>query len=351
LIRLARRAAWTDVVVPALYPQEFRDDVARVTRDREGSMTLAQIAKDFGTHEMTLSKWLLQVHAAGGEKPGTTRAVFAENGELKKRIRLFEQEKKVCGERQPTSRERICRPETSPARETARRNGGSVAATTEGASTPWMETIFMGAMSLNEWTETFTFDTHVDRRLVCASATIEPRYTLMANNGPTYWHISEPDVDIGRHEAYRTWADASIPFLKALASGRHNYITYGAWADYVQVRTEVYTSRSQLSSWPGEVLGQVLDLCYPRGMPALSSLVVNQETGMCGTGFGKYHEGSGIDPNNLPAMEAFAAKLRTKCFVHYARPDPLPMKYRKPFHTPIHLDWREKQGGEWATEV
>ena len=44
--------------MPAPYPQEFRDDVVRVARTREDGVTLAQIAKDFGIHEMTLSKWM-----------------------------------------------------------------------------------------------------------------------------------------------------------------------------------------------------------------------------------------------------------------------------------------------------
>ena len=62
--------------MPAPYPQEFRDDVVRVARSREEGVTLAQIAKD-------------------GAKPGTTKAESAENRELKKRIRLLEQENEV----------------------------------------------------------------------------------------------------------------------------------------------------------------------------------------------------------------------------------------------------------------
>lgn len=55
----------------------------------------------------------------------------------------------------------------------------------------------------------------------------------MADGKPTYWRISEPDVDIGWQEAYKSWAEASIPFLKALAGTKHNYIMYGTWAEYV----------------------------------------------------------------------------------------------------------------------
>ena len=44
--------------MPAPYPQEFRDDAVRVARSREYGVTIAQIVKDFGVHEMTLHKWL-----------------------------------------------------------------------------------------------------------------------------------------------------------------------------------------------------------------------------------------------------------------------------------------------------
>ncbi len=81
--------------MPVPYPQEFRDDVVRVARNREKGVTLAQIAKDFGVHEMTLSKWIRQAAIEDGEKPGVTRSESAENRELKKRVRLLEQENEV----------------------------------------------------------------------------------------------------------------------------------------------------------------------------------------------------------------------------------------------------------------
>lgn len=81
--------------MPVPYPEEFRDDVVRVARNREKGITLAQIAKDFGVHEMTLSKWLRQAAVEDGKKPGVTRSESAENRELKKRIRLLEQENEV----------------------------------------------------------------------------------------------------------------------------------------------------------------------------------------------------------------------------------------------------------------
>ena len=81
--------------MPVPCPEEFRDDVVRVARNREKGVTLAQIAKEFGVHEMTLSKWLRQAAVEEGEEPGVRRAESAENRELRKRVRLLEQENEV----------------------------------------------------------------------------------------------------------------------------------------------------------------------------------------------------------------------------------------------------------------
>ena len=81
--------------MPAPYPQEFRDDVVRVARSREDGVTIAQIAKDFGVHEMTLHKWIRQADIEAGTRPGTTREDAAETRELKRRVRLLEQENEV----------------------------------------------------------------------------------------------------------------------------------------------------------------------------------------------------------------------------------------------------------------
>lgn len=81
--------------MPAPYPQEFRDDVVHVAPTREDSVTLARIVEDFGIHEMTLSKWMRQADSDNGEKPGLSRTEATENRELRKRIRLLEQENEV----------------------------------------------------------------------------------------------------------------------------------------------------------------------------------------------------------------------------------------------------------------
>lgn len=81
--------------MPKPYPKEFRDDVVRVARAREAGVTLAQVAKDFGIHEITLSTWLRKADVDEGNKPGTTTSESAELRELKRRNRLLEQENEV----------------------------------------------------------------------------------------------------------------------------------------------------------------------------------------------------------------------------------------------------------------
>jgi putative transposase len=81
--------------VPEPYPSEFRDDVVRVARNRESGVTIEQIAKDFGIHPMTLQKWLRRADVDEGAKPGQTRIESVENRELRKRVRLLDQENEV----------------------------------------------------------------------------------------------------------------------------------------------------------------------------------------------------------------------------------------------------------------
>jgi len=81
--------------VPKPYPQEFRDDVVRVARNRPEGATLEQVAADFGIHPMTLSKWLRLAAIEDGDRPGVTAAESAELRAANKKIRLLEQENEV----------------------------------------------------------------------------------------------------------------------------------------------------------------------------------------------------------------------------------------------------------------
>jgi transposase len=81
--------------VPKPHPQEFRDDVVNVARNREPGQTIKQIASDFGIAESCLRNWMRRADIENGSKPGTTAAENAELREAKKRIRLLEQENEV----------------------------------------------------------------------------------------------------------------------------------------------------------------------------------------------------------------------------------------------------------------
>jgi len=81
--------------MPKPFPKEFREDVVRVARGRDGGVTLEQIAADFGIHPMTLSKWLRQADIDDGVRPGRTTAESAELRAANRRIRLLEQENEV----------------------------------------------------------------------------------------------------------------------------------------------------------------------------------------------------------------------------------------------------------------
>ena len=81
--------------MPKPYPQEFRDDVVRVARNREPGVTLEQVAADFGIHVVTLSGWIKKADIEDGARPGVTASESAETRALKKRVRLLEQENEV----------------------------------------------------------------------------------------------------------------------------------------------------------------------------------------------------------------------------------------------------------------
>lgn len=81
--------------MPKPYPQEFRDDVVRVARNREPGVHLKQIAADFGISESCLTNWIKTADVNDGVKPGPTASDNAELREARKRIRLLEQENEV----------------------------------------------------------------------------------------------------------------------------------------------------------------------------------------------------------------------------------------------------------------
>ncbi|MET9725922.1 IS3 family transposase [Streptomyces zaomyceticus] len=81
--------------MPKPYPEEFRQDVVRVARNRGPGVTVEQVAADFGVHAMTLWKWMRRADIDEGTKPGTSSQDSAELREARRRIKLLEQENEV----------------------------------------------------------------------------------------------------------------------------------------------------------------------------------------------------------------------------------------------------------------
>ncbi len=79
--------------MPKPYPEEFRRDVVAVAR--KGQSTLRQVAKDFGISESCLANWLKQADIEEGSRPGVTKADTEELRELRKRLKLVEQENEI----------------------------------------------------------------------------------------------------------------------------------------------------------------------------------------------------------------------------------------------------------------
>jgi transposase len=82
--------------VPKPFPKEFREDVIRVYRQSESS--IAQVAKDFGISESCLQRWIIiddKANGVAGDATPSTSAESAETRDVKKRIRLLEQENEV----------------------------------------------------------------------------------------------------------------------------------------------------------------------------------------------------------------------------------------------------------------
>jgi len=81
------------LVMPKVFPLEFRRDVVAVAR--ESDAPIAQVARDFGISESCLQRWLKLDDVEVGRRPGAKQAESVELREAKKRIRLLEQENEV----------------------------------------------------------------------------------------------------------------------------------------------------------------------------------------------------------------------------------------------------------------
>jgi transposase len=83
---------WT---MPRPYPREFREDVIRVARNRGPGVRIKDIAADFGISESCLTNWMTQADRDEGTHPEPSGDELVENRELRRRLRLLEQENEV----------------------------------------------------------------------------------------------------------------------------------------------------------------------------------------------------------------------------------------------------------------
>jgi transposase len=84
---------WRDARHAEAVPLEFRRDVVAIARN--GEVSPAQIAKDFGISESCPDRWLKLADVDDGVLPGVTSSESAEMRELRKRDKTLEQENEI----------------------------------------------------------------------------------------------------------------------------------------------------------------------------------------------------------------------------------------------------------------
>lgn len=111
------------------------------------------------------------------------------------------------------------------------------------------------------------------------------------------------------------WAEAALAELEKVGASYGGSITYSALRR--EVLGDEHTAQL-LSNWSYGVLNRVIKLCEERGLPALTSLVVQETTGMVGRGFNGVIERNGIEaPESQLEREMAAAVERLKCYRVY----------------------------------
>lgn len=161
----------------------------------------------------------------------------------------------------------------------------------------------------------------------------------MTKKQSPFYRVGNPSERVPEEVAYEAYLMVTIPFLIEVASTYQGYVTYKQYAEYLFRMTGI-TTDWKYHSWPGWVLGMALDVCKRVGWPALTATVVNQDTGLCGSGFGKWHAEAGVPTDGEVDQEELAARLRVQCYRRYA-PD-VPEDVEK-FHTPIYYEDQARQ--------
>lgn len=77
------------------YSKEFKSDVVRIALAREKGTTLAQIAGDFGIHEVRLYSWIRSYRDQESQDGALSSEEKKELAATKQRILLLEQENEI----------------------------------------------------------------------------------------------------------------------------------------------------------------------------------------------------------------------------------------------------------------
>ncbi len=78
---------------PRGYPPEFRAEAVRLYRDTD--KTLRQVSSDLGISMESLRKWVAQAEIDEGKRDGLTTEERQEVAQLKRRVRILEQEREI----------------------------------------------------------------------------------------------------------------------------------------------------------------------------------------------------------------------------------------------------------------
>ena len=75
------------------YPPEFRAEAVRLVQS--SGRPLREIAADLDVSEQTLRNWVFAAQVDAGERPGVTIDEREELRELRRRVRVLEQEREI----------------------------------------------------------------------------------------------------------------------------------------------------------------------------------------------------------------------------------------------------------------
>jgi transposase len=75
------------------YPPEFRGEAVRLVRSSDRSTR--EIAGDLGISDQTLRNWVFAAQVDAGEREGTTSDERAELTQLRRRVKVLEQERDI----------------------------------------------------------------------------------------------------------------------------------------------------------------------------------------------------------------------------------------------------------------